>query len=58
MSHLRPIGIAAGVDGSRGGWFVALLRFSDDEIETVQHRLCRSFNEVNGQFGLRMEIWY
>lgn len=36
----------AGVDGCRGGWFVALLRFSDDEIETVQHRLCRSFDEV------------
>lgn len=31
----------AGVDGCRGGWFVALLRFSDDEIETVQHQLCR-----------------
>jgi len=34
----------AGVDGCRGGWFVVLLLFSDDEIETVQHR--------------RMDIWY
>lgn len=36
----------AGVDGCRGGWFVLLLRCSEEAVEEVRHRLCRSFNEV------------
>jgi predicted RNase H-like nuclease len=46
VRSLVPAPWFAGVDGCKGGWFVLLLRYAGDRVETMQHRLCRDFEAV------------